>query len=138
MGFATDSFHPRLPHLHYVGSLCQRSLAVKYLQPINLLLFLEHYVISTPVCIHYGEFNTGKTSLLQCLSAMHGIRNGKVHRKLFKHLKILVDWNLFLEMNDSKVLVVLTKSSRCYVPIDDPPQIVINKLAEVSDLVSIV
>ena len=35
-------------------------------------------------------------------------------------------------MNDSKVLVVLTKSSMCYVPIDDPPQMVINKLAEVS------
>ena len=39
----------------------------------------------------------------------------------------------FSEMNNSKVLVVLTKSSRCYVPIDDSPQIVINMLAEVSD-----
>ena len=69
---------------------------------------------------------------------MHGIRNGKVHRKLFKHHTNLGRLKPFLEMNESKVLVVLTKSSRCYVPIDDPPQIVINKLAEVSDLVSTV
>ena len=34
-------------------------------------------------------------------------------------------------MNESKVLLVLTKSSRCYIPIDDPPQVVINKIAEV-------
>ena len=47
----------------------------------NKLLILESLVISTPVCVHYGEYNTGKTSLLQCLSAMHGIKNGKVHRK---------------------------------------------------------
>ena len=48
----------------------------------KITLFVEKLVISTPVCVHYGEFNTGKTTLLQCLSAMHGIRNGKVHCKL--------------------------------------------------------
>ena len=35
-------------------------------------------------------------------------------------------------MNESKVMLVLTKSSRCYIPIDDPPQVVINKIAEVN------
>ena len=34
-------------------------------------------------------------------------------------------------MNESKVILVLRKSSRCYIPIDDPPQGVVNKIAEV-------
>ena len=36
-----------------------------------------------------------------------------------------------LEMNDSKCLHVLAQSGRCYVPIDDPPEVVIRKITEV-------
>ena len=56
----------------------------------------EKLVISTPVCVHYGEFNTGKTSLLQCLAAMHGIRNGKVHRE-FVRLCFVLFYNRVIE-----------------------------------------
>ena len=37
--------------------------------------------ICTPMFCQYGTFNTGKTTLLTALSALHGIRDGKVQRK---------------------------------------------------------
>ena len=37
--------------------------------------------ICTPMFCQYGTFNTGKTTLLSALSALHGIQNGKVQRK---------------------------------------------------------
>ena len=47
-------------------------------------------------------------------------------------IRILMIYKIyFSEMNDSKCLHVLTQSGRCYVPIDDPPEVVIRKITEV-------
>ena len=37
--------------------------------------------ICTPLFSQYGTFNTGKTTLLTAISALHGIKHGKVQRK---------------------------------------------------------
>ena len=75
----------------------------------------------------------GKTTLLSYLSALHGIRGGKVQSKCyvkkdFSNLKELV---IFLDLNLSKLTQLLTTSSLVFVPVDDPEAHLLNKIAEV-------
>ena len=61
--------------------------------------------ICTPMFCQYGTFNTGKTTLLSALSALHGIQNGKVQRKYLVHrteMNILPVWAINMaEINEN-------------------------------------
>ena len=53
------------------------------LTPVQFnLVMLGVADIISPIFLQYGQFNTGKTTLLSYLSTLHGVKNGKVQSNI--------------------------------------------------------
>ena len=88
--------------------------------------------IISPIFLQYGQFNTGKTTLLSYLSALHGVRNGKVQSNSSTCLQYHSIDCLISDMTVSKLKSVLSASSCVFVPVDDPSKDLLTEISEVS------